>query len=913
FDDSQGAGIAAFKATSLKPSGPTDFGFLLGQQQEARSTPLPASPLSNSSGVGGYGDSGGVLKRCRSKGDQDMWIETKRLAVEGLQPPAPPLRPQEVLFGAVQGEDRGSNLMDPPLVRTDPFHWLRDDMHENEEIRQLLEDEDLYCCRALASLQELSDELHREMRSHEKESSVGIPSIYPGGYAYYSRGSKKKAYESHFRARIQRDGNPVPSDVAALAQAIDLQLVDEELLLDENELNDDGEGGSRPYLSTCGPDPSADHVLFAYAKDFEGNDSYRISFHDTRQNAELKEDNVELEETDGSILWENSGHAAIYYVGHDHEFRGYIVRKHVVGTPQSSDTVVLEEKDRRFSVSICKSSDERFLIIQSASSETAENYLLDLDTDSKQSKLISVCAREFGIHYDVDHCMGFLYILTDKDGTKNSKLCRTPLASIPSQSMHWEDLWVPEEHIHLDSLQCFEHFLAITGRRNGASCIYVMLLPNGGGKGPIHSLIFPEMLASSGFITTPRTQAAAQTLFSVSLAGNDLFKTDILRVHYTSYIVPGRDYAYHVPTREFKLIKESGPERYNPSLYRAERITSKERQVPISLVYRADLHPQGLKGGPFPTLLTGYGAYGACQDPGFDSNILCLLDRGVIYAVAHVRGGGELGRDWREEGRYLKVKNRFHDFIAAAETLISMGISERSTLAAWGESSGGLLVTASVNMRPDLFKAILLYVPFVDAVNTMSDPSIPLTCGEWEEIGNPNQRETFYYMLEYSPYDNLRMQDYPAALVTASQNDTMVGYWEPLKYVSKLRRVKTDSNPVLLKATEGGYMLFRLPHCYPWADSFQQRRVFPVAAAALRPSGGILHVHWNAAVDAETETAEKVAMEIEQVLKETRGGDWKANVTAAQRVKNFAPRVRHLRIDISCHSGAEKNTKPSLS
>jgi len=221
--------------------------------------------------------------------------------------------------------------------------------------------------------------------------------------------------------------------------------------------------------------------------------------------------------------------------------------------------------------------------------------------------------------------------------------------------------------------------------------------------------------------------------------------------------------------------------------------------VPISLVYRLDWHPQGLRGGPFPTVLTGYGAYGACQDPGFDASILSLLDRGVVYAVAHVRGGGELGREWREEGRYLKVKNRFHDFVAAADTLIALGISEKSQLAAWGESSGGLLVSASMNMRPDLFKAVLLVVPFVDAMNTMSDPSIPLTCGEWEEVGNPNQKDTYFYMLEYSPYDNLRMQSYPAAFVTASLNDAMVGYWEPLKFVSKLRRIKTDDNQVVLK------------------------------------------------------------------------------------------------------------------
>ncbi|CAE8653173.1 unnamed protein product, partial [Polarella glacialis] len=283
------------------------------------------------------------------------------------------------------------------------------------------------------------------------------------------------------------------------------------------------------------------------------------------------------------------------------------------------------------------------------------------------------------------------------------------------------------------------------------------------------------------------------------LGTNREFRTEMLQLHYTSYMVPGRTYSYHVLSKDFKLLKENGAPGYNPSLYRAEQILSKERQVPISLVYRADLHPQGLHGGPFPTLLTGYGAYGACQDPYFDAGLLSLLDRGVVYAVAHVRGGGELGREWYEEGRYFKVKNRFYDFIAAAESLVSFGIAEKSRLAAWGESSGGLLVSASVNLRPDLFKAIVLEVPFTDAMNTMADPTIPLTCGEWEEIGNPNERETFQYMMEYSPYDNIRMQDYPAALVTASLNDTMVGYWEPLKYVSKLRRMKTDSNPVLLK------------------------------------------------------------------------------------------------------------------
>jgi len=240
---------------------------------------------------------------------------------------------------------------------------------------------------------------------------------------------------------------------------------------------------------------------------------------------------------------------------------------------------------------------------------------------------------------------------------------------------------------------------------------------------------------------------------------------------------------------------------FDPSIYRAEKIKTPLRSVPISLVYRKDIHPQGLAGGPFPVLITGYGAYGACSDPDFDGNRLSLLDRGVVYALVHVRGGGELGRSWYEEGRYLAVKNRFQDFVEAAETLVSLRVAAPGRMAAWGTSSGGLLVTASANLRPDLFRAMLLEVPFVDALNTMRDPSIPLTTGEWEEIGNPNEREYFYYMLEYSPYDNIRMEAYPAALVTSSLNDAMVGYWEPLKYVSKLRLMSAaEDRPVLLQA-----------------------------------------------------------------------------------------------------------------
>ena len=465
FDDSQAGGIAQFKVgTKLSgTSGPTDFGFLL-----------------SGSGNSASDASSGLLKRCRSKGDQEM-ADAKRLA-QGLQPPLPPLRPQQVLCGLVAGEDRGLNAMDPPIVRTDPYFWLRDDSHENMEVQQLLQDEDTYCSRALSSLKPLSDELYREMRRHEKESSVGIPSVHAGGYAYYTRGFRDELYGAHFRAKSRGPGKPVPADVATLAAAIGLELFDEELLLDENDLNDDGKGSSRPYLSVCGPDPSADHEFIAFAEDFEGNDSYSIRFRNTTVDMEESDlnddDDAELTETDGSILWEATGHAAIYYVGHDNEYRGYDVRRHVIGTAQSSDTTLFEERDRRFSVGISKTSDERFLVVQSASSETAESYLLNLEDVS--AGLVSVCPRQFGIQYEVDHRSGLLYILTDKDDAKNSKLCCTPLSSIPGDSSNWQDLWVPDPHVQLDSLHCFENFLALEGRQNGASCVFVMLLPDAG-------------------------------------------------------------------------------------------------------------------------------------------------------------------------------------------------------------------------------------------------------------------------------------------------------------------------------------------------------------------------------------------------------------------------------------------------
>jgi len=581
-----------------------------------------------------------------------------------------------------------------------------------------------------------------------------------------------------------------------------LALVDEELILDENELRFDAAGNVHPYCSIHGPELSEDGELLAYGADFKGDDCCAIRFRRFRAGAAGDQPpGEELQTTDGSIVWDASGHAGIYYVGLDAELRCGTVRRHLLGTPQGRDAVLLDEEDRSFSVSIGKTSDSRLLVVSSCSSQTAERYLLDLHSPSEG--LRCVCKRSAGHMYQVDHCNGVLYLLTNKDGAKNSKLCCMPVVSLPvGGASEMKDVWTPGQHVKLDSLRCFENFLAIEGREAGVSRIFIVRYSGivDGGAAPVaEAVVFPDGQLHDGTLLTPRRRMAAASLYSTGLHCNGLFSTDTIRVYRADYCCPSRVFSYNSTTQAFKLLKEEPAPNFDRSLYRAERITSHRRGVPISLVYRTDCHPKGLAGGPHPTLLTGYGCYGACNDPDFDFTLLSLLDRGVVYAVGHVRGGGELGEEWWEAGRQFNVKNRFLDFEAVAETLLEEGISEASRLVAWGESSGGCLVSATANMRPDLFKALLLEVPFCDALTTMSDPTIPLTCGDWGEYNNTNEREAFHYALEYSPYDNIRMQSYPAVLCTGALNDAMVGFWEPLKYITKLRRMKLDDNLAMMK------------------------------------------------------------------------------------------------------------------
>eukprot|EP00405_Crypthecodinium_cohnii_P010259 CAMPEP_0206431540 /NCGR_PEP_ID=MMETSP0324_2-20121206/7423_1 /ASSEMBLY_ACC=CAM_ASM_000836 /TAXON_ID=2866 /ORGANISM="Crypthecodinium cohnii, Strain Seligo" /LENGTH=951 /DNA_ID=CAMNT_0053897483 /DNA_START=139 /DNA_END=2991 /DNA_ORIENTATION=- len=823
------------EASASKGVRPLDFSFLMPPPTPAVAGGVTAATIASNTSVATAQDDDDedlpdeerkVVKRSRAVLAEDSrtgrsWGEENNNShfsnsnAPFLVAPKAPVRPSKRFFGQVPNEDRGEDAMDPPIQRMDPYAWMRCSGDEvSSEVKALLEEENRYADASTQHLSKLSETLYHEMLGHQRETDDSLLTEYAGGYAYFSRHIAGKSYQLHFRRKREQDGS----------------WGEEELVLDENEIAIDEETGEkRPYCSVSGPEPSADHRLYIYGTDFAGNDSYTLQLlqrggssssssgnSNSKNNGDFELDRpmseslltdafMEIESTDGSVIW-SPDCKSFFYLELDSEFRAFRLRQHILGKDPTGedDPCLFEERDRKFSVGMSQTSCSRFLVLTSCSAQTSEDYLLDLGTGctargpASAADLIRVSKREFKHSYSVDHRDGVLYILTNKDGYKDSKLCRTMLALLPdSPAKDWEDVWTPPEGTQLQNLCCFKDFLALTGREHGQCRIYVHSYqePN---SPPSHAIEFPDAL-STGTVHTPRGAQASVAAFSAGLDQNRLFDTKVLRYNFSSFVEPGLVYEYDVHSREHRLLRTTVVPNFDSEKYRAERITTSQRKVPISLVFRLDIHPAGLAGGPFPLLLTGYGAYGCCQDPDFDGNCLSLLDRGVIYAVVHVRGGGELGEQWHEEGKGLQVKNRFADFVEAAETLVSLRVTAPDRLAAWGTSSGGLLVTASMNLRPDLFRAVLLEVPFCDALNTMSDPTIPLTCGEWEEVGNPNERTQFYYMLEYSPYDNLQMQAYPAAFVTASLHDAMVGYWEPLKFVSKLRALKLDERPVLLR------------------------------------------------------------------------------------------------------------------
>ncbi|MBW3649188.1 MAG: S9 family peptidase, partial [Actinobacteria bacterium] len=477
-----------------------------------------------------------------------------------------------------------------------------------------------------------------------------------------------------------------------------------------------------------------------------------------------------------NVVWA-SDNRTVFYAARDAALRPHQIWRHRLGDPLEGAELVYQEDDERFGVSVERTKSGRFVVVTSASALTTECHVVEASDPLGPLRLVE--ARQEGLRYFVDHHGEHFVIVTNADGAVNHKLVRAPVAT-PGRA-HWRDVVAHREDARLHHVEVFRDWLVLAEQARAVPRLRVMRAADG----EIHDLEVPEDVSSTTFGPNPE------------------FDRSILRFEYESMVTPESIFDYDMETRTAVLVKQAPVlGGFDPTRYRTERqwATAPDgTKVPMSLVYRADLP----RDGSAPAVLYGYGSYEISIDPYFSHFALSLLDRGFVYAVAHVRGGGEMGRRWYESGKFLHKGNTFTDFIACAEHLCANGYTSPQRLVAMGGSAGGLLVGAAVNLRPELFRGMVALVPFVDVVTTMLDETIPLTTGEFEEWGNPSDPEYYAYMKSYSVYDNVEAKEYPAMLVTTGLNDTRVAFWEPAKWVAKLRATKLGDQPVLLKTEMG--------------------------------------------------------------------------------------------------------------
>lgn len=626
---------------------------------------------------------------------------------------------------------------------TDDYFWLRE--KGSPEVTRYLEAENAYTEAVMKGTKPFQEALYNEMLGRIKQTDLSVPSRI-GGYFYYSRTEEGKQYPYMCRRRGSMEGA-------------------EEILLDLNKLAD-----GRKYLGLGAYVVSDDGNLLAYTTDTTGYRQYTLQVKDLRSGQTLPESI----ERAGSVVWSNDNTTLFYTTEDPVSKRSDKFWRHVLGA--SGSDLLYEEKDELFDLGAGRSLDRKVVFLGSyAKTSTEFRYL---PADRPQSALALVLPREPGHEYDVDHYNGAFYITTNK-GAKNFRVVTAPMAD-PSPK-NWTTFIDHNPAIKINGVSFFADHIVVSEREGGLTQLRI---------------IDPKTNASHR-ITTDEPD------FALSLAANPEFNTSTLRFNYQSMITPLSVYDYDMGTRQRTLLKRQDVlGGYDPGRYEAKRVWAVARdgtKVPMSIVHRKGVALDGKS----PLLLYGYGSYGASGAPTFSSSRLSLLDRGVIYVNAYIRGGGELGEEWRDAGRMMKKINTFNDFIDCAEFLVKNGYTSSDRLVIQGGSAGGLLVGAVTNMRPDLFRAVVAQVPFVDVVNTMLDASLPLTTSEYLEWGNPNEKPAFDYIRQYSPYDNIRAQNYPAMLVQISLNDSQVPYWEGAKMVAKLRAVKTDKNPLILKTNMG--------------------------------------------------------------------------------------------------------------
>ena len=632
-------------------------------------------------------------------------------------------------------------------TRIDNYHWLN--QRWDPKVIDYLNAENEYLESSLAHLKKFRENLHFEIIQRVKQDDDSVP-YRLNGYWYYYRYEAGKEYPIYARKKEKLEAP-------------------EAILLNVNELADGHE-----YFQVVGLSVSEDNQYLAYGVDTFGQRKFTIRIKNLFSGEVLS---GSILNTDGDAIWANDN-KTIFYVSKDETtLRPFKVMKHILGSDTKNDEEVFRETDEEFSIELYKTKSKKYILIESYKTLSTEFRYLDADNPAGEFQIFH--PREKEHEYSIEHFEDKFFITTNYLA-KNFRLMETSIYH--TEKKFWKDFIPHREDILLEGIDIFKDFFVITEREKGLINLRVMSRK----LNKEYYLHFDE----AAYLVYPFT--------------NMEFDTELLRFNYTSLTTPISTFDFNMRTHEKVLLKQEEVimDDFTPVNYHTERFYAEApdgKMVPISLVYRKDLK----KDSGNPLLLYGYGSYGVSIDASFNSARLSLIERGFIYAIAHVRGGEELGRWWYEEGRMQNKKNTFTDFIACAEFLIDNKYTAKEMLFAMGGSAGGLLIGTVINMRPDLFKGVVTQVPFVDIVTTMLDDSLPLTTGEYEQWGNPNIKNEYEYMLSYSPYDNITLQDYPAMLVTTGINDSQVQYWEPVKWVAKLRELKTDSNPILLHIEMG--------------------------------------------------------------------------------------------------------------
>jgi oligopeptidase B len=623
----------------------------------------------------------------------------------------------------------------------DNYFWLRD--KTNPEVKAYLEAENAYTDAVMRATEPLQRKLYDEMLGRIKETDVEVP-YQDGGYLYYSRTEAGKQYPILCRKKGSLNAP-------------------EEIVLDVNEL-----AKGQAFMSLATYQVSEDGNLLAYTTDNTGFRQYTLGVKDLRTGEQL----ADHAERVGSVVWANDNKTIFYTVEDATTKRQYRLYRHTVGTTRPDD-LIYEEKDERFEVDAWKTRSKAYIFLVVASATTSEVRYIPADQPGSPWKVME--PRQQGVEYYADHNGDSFYLRVNDTG-RNFRLVKAPAADPRRQN--WQEVVAQRPDVKLEETNFFKDYYVLYERENGLPQIRVTDLRNGQSR----RIEFPEPAYDTGNYE------------------NREYDTNKFRYVYESFVTPHSIFEYDMEKGSSILLKEHEvPGGYDRTRYQVERISATAAdgvKVPISVI-----HLKGAKlDGTGPLYLYGYGAYGSSMDIDFDSSIFSMVDRGVVYAIAHIRGGGEMGKVWHDQGRMMQKKNTFTDFIACAEYLVAQGYGSKDRLAIEGASAGGLLIGAVLNMRPDLFHAAIVGVPFVDVINTMLDASIPLTAPEFEEWGNPKEKKAFDYMLSYSPYDNIAAKAYPNMLVRTSFNDSQVMYWEPTKYVAKMRALRTDHNILILKA-----------------------------------------------------------------------------------------------------------------